>query len=197
MTQLFQEDGQVVPVTVLEVGPCTVLRVKTPETDGYAALQVGYLDTKEKRLTKPLRGVFARAGVPPKKVIRELPPIPGAEYKTGDEIKVDIFEGVEKVNVVGTTKGRGFAGTIKRWNFHSGPRSHGCKNVREIGSTGPCFPSRVMPGKRMPGHYGVERVKLLNLKVVRVDPERNLLLVKGAVPGPSGGLVYVEESLRG
>ncbi len=194
MTQVFEEDGTVVPVTVLEVGPCPVLQVKTPDRDGYSALQIGF--GVKRKVTKPLAGIFARAGCQPAAIVREVPPLPDKELKPGDELRVDLFAETRWVDVVGTTKGRGFAGTIKRWNFNSGPRSHGCKNVREIGSVGPAFPSRVMKGKRMPGHYGNERCKVRNLEVVRVDTERNLLLVKGAVPGPAGGFVYVQQSLK-
>jgi len=195
MTQVFEEDGSLVPVTVLEIGPCKVLQVKTPERDGYRAVQVGF--GAKRKATKPMAGVFAKAGTDPLAYVCEVPPVPDRELKVGDEIKVDLFESVTSVDVVGTTKGRGYSGAIRRWNFHSGPRSHGCKNVREIGSAGPAFPSLVMKGKKMPGQYGNERRKVLNLRVVKVDPEKNMLLVKGAVPGPTGGFVLVQESRRG
>jgi large subunit ribosomal protein L3 len=195
MTQVFLEDGTSVPVTVLQVGPCRVLQVKTPERDGYSAFKVGFGETK-KRATKPMAGIFAKAGGAALSAIKEVPVPPGCEAKPGDDLRLDVLDGVEAVDVVGASKGRGFAGTIRRWNFGCGPRSHGCKNVREIGSVGPAFPGRILPGKRMAGHMGHARTKVRNLRVVKRDPERNLLLVKGAVPGPAGGLLLVEESAR-
>ena len=195
MTQVFLEDGTSLPVTVLQVGPCRVLDVKTPERDGYSAFKVGFGETK-KRPTKPMAGVFAKAGGAAMSMVKELPVPPGCEAKAGEDLRLDLLEGVERVDVVGTSKGRGFAGTIRRWNYGSGPRSHGCKNVREIGSVGPAFPGRILPGKHMPGHMGHARSKARNLQVVRMDLEKNLLLVKGAVPGPTGGLLLVEESTR-
>jgi large subunit ribosomal protein L3 len=196
MTQVFREDGSLVPVTVLEVGPCRVLQVKTAEKDGYCALKIGFGE-KSKKPTKPMAGVFAKAGVTAMAYVKEVPPVPDREPEPGDELTLDVFEGVATVDVVGTSKGRGYSGTIRRWNFGAGPRSHGCKNVREIGSAGAAFASRVVPGKNMPGQYGNARSKIRNLEVVRLDPERNVLLVKGAVPGPAGGFVNVWARRRG
>lgn len=196
MTQVFDEAGTLVPITVLEAGPCTVLQVKTAKQDGYEACQIAFDETK-KTPTKPMAGVFKKAGCNPYKFIREIPVDPSEEKKPGDTLTVDMFEGVSSVNIVGTSKGKGFAGTIKRWNFSSGPRAHGCKNVREIGTSGSSFASRVFPGRHMPGQMGNKRKKIMNLKIVKIDKEKNLLMVKGAVPGPNGGYVYIEKSAHG
>ncbi len=193
MTQLFAENGDMVSVTVLEMGPCTVLQVKTVEHDGYAAWKVGFRTTNKKP-TKAMAGEFAKAGGKAKAYVREIPPIEGREVKPGDELTVDLFEGVKLVNVVGTMKGRGFSGTIRRWNFNSGPRAHGAKNVREVGSVGSAFAGRILPGKPMPGQWGNCRSKVQNLDIVKIDAARNLLLVRGGVPGPTGGYVIVQES---
>ena len=193
MTQIFLEKGELVPVTVLEVGPCRVLQVKTPEKDGYSALKVGFHETK-KKATNAMAGVFGKASCGTMRHVREVPALADQEVNAGDDLKVDVFNEIESVDVFGITKGRGFSGTIRRWNFHSGPRSHGCKNVREIGSVGPAFPGRVIPGKPMPGQYGNQQRKVINLRVVKVDAERNLLVVRGAVPGPTGGFVFVQAS---
>jgi large subunit ribosomal protein L3 len=208
MTQMFLPDGTQVAVTVLEVGPCRVLQVKTPEKDGYSALQVGF-GPKKKKAIKPLDGVFKKAGAPALSYVCEIPPLQGREIKLGDELKVDLFldkkenENKEKVDVpvravdvVGISKGHGFSGTMRRWNFNSGPRAHGCKNVRERGSVGPGYVNRIFPGLKMPGHWGADRRKVQNLRVLRIDPETNAMLVKGAVPGPQGGFIIIQESSR-
>lgn len=203
MTQLFTETGNVVPVTVLEMGPCPILQIKTEKTDGYNAFQVGFDDGKKKRTTKPMLGHFKKAGLEiPKRLVREFR-LPAGEsgikevegLKLGAEIKVDIFEGTWKVNITGITKGRGFSGMIKRWNKHRGPVTHGGMNVRGIGSIGSDTRlTHVRPGKHMPGHYGHETVTVRNLEVARIDKGKNLLFVKGAVPGPNGGYVIVKKT---
>lgn len=197
MTQVFKDDGTVVPVTVVEAGPCVVLQVKNQENDGYNALQVGFQDIREKLVNKPLKGHFNKAGVPYKRYIREfrLDSIDG--YQVGSEIKVDVFQAGEKVDVVGTTKGKGFAGPIKRWNQHRGPMSHGSKYHRGPGSMGSnTSPGRVFKTKKLAGRLGGERVTIQNLEVVKVDAERNLMLVKGAVPGPKGSLLFIKDSVK-
>lgn len=193
MMQMFAENGDMVPVTMLEIGPCTVLQVKTVERDGYAAWKVGFGATRKKP-TKAMAGVFAKAGGEAVRIVGEVPPIEGTEAKAGDRLTVAVFEGVKLVNVAGTTKGHGFSGTIRRHNFNSGPRAHGAKNVREIGSAGSAFAARVLPGKPMPGQWGNCKATVQNLDVVKIDPARNLLVVRGAVPGPAGGYVVVQES---
>ncbi len=191
MTQLYVE-GKAIPVTVLEATDGVITQIKTREKDGYNAIQVGFIDTKEKRLNKPLLGIYKKAGVPPKKILKEfrLDDVSGFEPK--QEIKVDIFEKGEIVDVIGYTKGRGFSGVMKRHNFSGGPDSHGSMFNRRPGSIGQCeFPGRVVKGKKMPGHYGNERVTIKNLEVVFVDPEKKLIAVKGAVPGSKGSYVNI------
>jgi len=193
MTQIFDGAGKVVPVTVIEAGPCCVLQVKTVENDGYAALQVALSDKKEKHTTKPLMGVFKKAGVTPKRFIREIP-TDGEEHKPGDVITVEVLKDVNHVDVVGVSKGKGFAGVVKRWHFHGQPATHGAMGHRVPGSIGSsAFPSRVLKGLKMGGHMGAERVMQKGLEVVKVDPEKNLLLVRGAVPGANGGLLIVRK----
>ena len=197
MTQFFTEDGKFLPVTVVEAGPCSVVQKKTVETDGYEAVQLGFSDKKEKKTTKPEKGHFAKANVTPKKVLKEFKLENAAELNVGDEIRVDIFADGEKVDVVGTSKGKGYAGTIKRFGTHRGPMTHGSKYHRGPGSLGACStPSKVLKGKKLPGHMGVERVTVQNLDIVKVDAERNVLLIKGAVPGPRGGIVAVRNSVK-
>lgn len=194
MTQVFTEEGKRVPVTVLEAGPCEIVQVKTEEQDGYSAYKVGFQDQKESRLNKPAQGEFKKAGVAPKKFLAEFETSEG-EYEVGQSYNVSTFEGAKSVSVTGVSKGRGFAGTIKRYNFSSGPRSHGTGNKRAPGSIGACsYPARVFPGQRMPGQYGNVNVSVKNLKVVKVDVERNLIFVKGAVPGPKNGLIKVRKA---
>ncbi len=196
MTQLFTDEGLAVPVTVIEAGPCQVVQVKTNEKDGYSAIQVGFAEKRENLFNKPLKGHFNKAGVRPLRFLREFRLEDCNGYEVGKDIKVDLFATGEKVDVIGTTKGRGFAGGIKRHGFHRGPSSHGSKYHRRPGSLGAKGVARVFKGRKLPGHLGVERVTVQNLEVVRVDPERNLLAVKGAVPGPRGGLVIVKDSVK-
>ena len=195
MTQIFNEDGTVVPVTVLEAGPCTVVQKKSVETDGYNSIQVGFGEVKRARVNKPRQGHFDRAGVEPLRHLREFKVDNPEEYEVGQVIKVDVFAPGEKVHVTGTSRGKGFAGPMKRWGFARGPMSHGSKYHRGTGSLMTLM-TRVPRGRKMPGRMGGERVTTRNLEVVRVDPERNLLLVKGAVPGVRGGLVTIRGADR-
>ena len=197
MSQIFDENGIVIPVTVIEAGPCTVVQKKTVETDGYNAVQVGFAEKKESRVNKPMKGHFDKAKVSYKKVLKELKLDNAAEMNVGDEIKIDVFAAGEKVDVSGISKGKGFAGTIKRWGNHRGPMAHGSHYHRRPGSMGMCSsPSRVFKGKKLPGHMGCQKVTIQNLDVVMVDAEKNLLLVKGAVPGPKGGTVVVKNTVK-
>ncbi|MBI4576081.1 MAG: 50S ribosomal protein L3 [Planctomycetes bacterium] len=197
MTQVFNEAMEVVPVTVIEVGPCPVVQVKTPECDGYAAVQLG-LGEGGRNVRKPQLGHFRRAGVKPTRYLREVRVKDVIAYKVGDEVTIAHFEGVRRVDVQGTTKGRGTTGTVKRHHFGGGPKTHGTKEKHRIwGSNGPgTFPGRVFKGKRMAGHHGSEKVTVRNLDVIRIDTERRLLFVHGAVPGANGGLVLVRMSER-
>ena len=197
MTQIFDADGKVIPVTVVEAGPVVVSQVKTEETDGYNAVQVGYGEIKEKNVNKPLKGHFAKANTANKKYLREFRLEDTESLNVGDEIKVDVFEAGEKVDVSGISKGHGFAGPMKRWNLHRGPMSHGSHSQRVSGSMGMCsYPGRVFKGKKLPGHFGVDKVTIQNLEIVKVDVENNLLLVKGAVPGPKKSLVTIKETVK-
>ena len=192
MTQVWDEDDNVVPVTVIQAGPCTISQVKTKATDGYEAVQIGFGEIKPQRVNKPLAGHFKAKGVEPMRYLREVRVEDASEYKTGDQVTVEIFADSKAVDVTGTSKGKGFQGTIKRWNFHRGPMTHGSRNQRRPGSIGQCaYPARVRKGLHMAGHMGNERVTVKNLKLVRVDAEQNLLLVKGAVPGGKNALVQV------
>lgn len=194
MTQVFTEDGERLAVTVLEAGPCHIIQQKTEENEGYASFQVGFEEKKESRTSKPLEGHFKKANVTPKKTLVEFAAENPEEWNVGQSYDVSIFEGVENVIVSGTSKGRGFAGTIKRYGFAKGPRTHGSHNVRAPGSLGACsYPGRVFPGKKMPGHYGNKRVSVKNLTVVKIDTERNLMFIKGAVPGPKNGLIEIRK----
>ncbi len=197
MTQVFNEDGTVVPVTVVEAGPLSVVQKKTEENDGYNAIQIGFKAHKENRVNKPKKGHFDKAGVEYKKYLREFRTENLDQYEIGQEIKADIFKSGDKVDVSGVSKGKGFQGTIKRHNQHRGPMSHGSHYHRSPGSMGAASdPSKVFKGKKLPGHMGHEKVTVSNLEVVRVDAEKNLLLIKGAVPGPRGGLLTIKESTR-
>lgn len=197
MSQIFMEDGSVIPVTVIAAGPCVVVQKKTAENDGYDAVQLGFYDLKEKAANKPKKGHFAKANVPLKKYLREVRLENAAETNVGDEIKVDVFSEGDRVDVTGTSKGKGYAGTVKRWGQHRGPMSHGSQYHRGAGSMGAAAtPSKVIKGKRLPGHMGFERVTVQNLSVVKVDPENNLLCVKGAVPGAKGGLVIIKDTVK-
>ncbi|WP_035589684.1 50S ribosomal protein L3 [Hippea jasoniae] len=191
MTQLYV-DGKAIPVTILEAEEGVITAIRTSDKDGYSAIQVGFIDTKEKRLTKPQLGVFKKLGVSPKKMLKEFRVENPDQFKVKDSIKVDIFSKGEIVDVIGYTKGRGFSGVMKRHNFHGGPDSHGSMFNRRVGSIGNCeFPGRVVKGRKMPGHYGNERVTVKNLEVVYVDPEKKLIAIKGAVPGSKGGYVNI------
>jgi len=196
MSQLFTPEGLAVPVTLIEAGPCRVVQVKTAAQDGYEAVQLGFGEMKEWRANRPLRGHFARAGTKPLRYLREIRVDDAGEYQVGQEIKCDVFRPGERVDVTGITKGRGFAGGIKRHGFHRGPMAHGSKYHRRPGALAAKAPARVFKGRLLPGHYGVERVTVQNLEVVHVDPEKNILAVKGAVPGPRGGLVIVKEAVK-
>ena len=199
MTQIFTEEGQVVPVTVIESGNNVVIQNKTTESDGYNAVQLGFGEIKEKHLTKPLKGRFDKAVVETVKYIREMRLAAPSEYKVGDKIGVDIFEAGQLVDVTGISKGKGFAGTVKRHGFARGPMGHGSKSHREPGSTGAMISGhggRVLKGKKLPGHMGNERVTVQRLTLVKVDADRNLLLIKGAVPGPKKGLLMIKETVK-
>ncbi|MDT8715815.1 50S ribosomal protein L3 [Clostridium sp. 19966] len=197
MTQIFDANGKIVPVTVVEAGPCVVIAKKTTEKEGYDAIQVGFEDAKERLVTKPLKGLFTKAGVALKKYVREFRLEDIASYEVGQEIKVDVFEAGEKVDVSGVSKGKGFQGTIKRWNANRGPMSHGSKFHRAVGSMGASSdPSRTFKNKRMPGHMGNVNTTVLNLEVVKIMPEKNVILIKGGVPGPNKGLVVIRNSVK-
>jgi large subunit ribosomal protein L3 len=199
MTQVFRPDGQVVPVTLLKAGPCVVVQRKTPATDGYDAVQLGLMEyVKPKRINKPTAGHLKKAGVEGVRFLRELRLRPGdADLKTGDRVLVNQFKPNDRVDVTGISKGRGFAGFVKRHHFRGGDATHGSMFHRAPGSIGASsFPSRVFPGLRMAGHMGVQRVTVRNLEVIEVDPEENVLVVKGAVPGPNGGYVIVRRARR-
>lgn len=197
MTHVFREDGTLIGVTVVVAGPCSVTQVRTQEKDGYDAVQLGYGDTTEKRTTRPLRGHFVKAGCAPKQLLREERLKAPAALKTGDAVSVSVFNAGDLVDVIGTTKGRGFSGTIKRHGFQRGPETHGSMNVRQPGSIASKRIGKTAAGKRMSGHYGHERQTTKNLEIVRVDPQRNLLFLKGAVPGPNGGFVEVQTAKTG
>ena len=198
MTQIFAEDGKVIPVTVIEAGPCPVVQVKTPDTDGYTALKLGFLPAKEKALNKPDLGQFKKAGVAPCKYLREVRLESVEGYKVGDEVKADVFAAGDKVDASGVTKGHGYTGVIKRWNQHRLKETHGVGPVhREPGSMGAnSSPSRVFKHKNLAGQYGVENVTIQNLEVVRVDTARNVILVKGAIPGVKGSVVTLKTSVK-
>lgn len=196
MTQIFDETGKVIPVTVIEAGPCTVAQVKTVETDGYQAIQLGFVDVKESKLTKPELGHFSKAKLSPKKHIREFR-LEEISYNVGDEIKADIFAAGESVDIQGKTKGKGFQGVIKRHGQHRGPMGHGSMYHRRPGSMGPTStPGRVFKGKNLPGHMGCETVTIQNLEVIRVDLDKNVILVKGSVPGAKGAILKIKDSVK-
>ena len=195
MTRQFDEDGRSIPVTVIEVGPCVVTQVKTAQTDGYDAIQLAFGSRKPKNTPLPMQGHFRKAGTQPLRILREFRTETAPEFQLGEMVDLSILADTLKVDVTGTTKGRGFSGTIKRWNQHRGPGSHGSKNVRMAGSIGMhTKPGRVLKGKHMPGQYGNKRETKKNLTVVKVDPERNIMLVKGSVPGHRNGFVFIRPS---
>lgn len=198
MTQLFADDGTVTPVTVVEAGPCVVMQLRTQEQDGYHAVQLGYEDIRDKVAAKPQAEAAKKIGTAPKRFLREERLNAPAEVEVGQAITVDVFEEGALVDVVGTTKGRGFAGTIKRHGFARGPKTHGSMNYRRPGSIGcSAYPGRVFKGKRMSGHYGAKRKTVKNLELMRVDAERNLLLIKGSIPGHNGSFVQVQSARTG
>lgn len=195
MTQIFTEDGAMIPVTVVEAGPCVVTQVKTEESDGYAAVQVGFGEVRESLVNKPAAGQFKKVGIAVKKYLREFRTV--EEFKVGDEIKVDVFENGDKVDVTGVSKGKGYAGAIKRWGQHRGPMTHGSKYHRGQGSMGAkSYPGRVFKTKKMPGHLGAVQRTIVNVEVVGVDAEKNMLLIKGSVPGAKGQLLTIKKSTR-
>lgn len=195
MTRTFNEDGRSIPVTVIQAGPCVVTQVKNDKSDGYVAVQIGYGTKKPKNTPMPMQGHFRKAGTDPLRTVIEFRVDDSSSYKIGDSVDLSVLAEVEAVDVTGTTKGRGFAGTIKRHNQHRGPAGHGSKNVRAMGSIGMhTFPGRVVPGKDMPGQYGAKKETKKNLTVVAVDQEKNLILVKGSVPGHKNGIVFIRAS---
>ncbi len=197
MTQIFNENGALVPVTVLQAGPCVVTQVKTAENDGYKAVQVGFVDKREKLVNKPQKGHFDKAGVSYKRYVREFKFENAEEYSVKDEIKADIFAAGDKIDATAISKGKGFQGAIKRYGQHRGPMAHGSKFHRHQGSNGSATtPGRVFKGKGMPGHMGSKKITVQNLEVVKVDTDNNLILVKGAVPGPKKSLVTIEETVK-
>ena len=197
MTQIFDESGKVIPVTVIEAGPCVVAQVKTQDTDGYTAIQLGYGDIKEKKLNKPMKGHFTKVNVTPKKHLREFRVDSVEEVKVGDELKADVFAAGDKIDIQGTSKGKGFQGVIKRHGQSRGPMGHGSMYHRRPGSMGPTStPGRVFKGKRLPGHMGRVTVTIQNLDVVRVDLDKNVILVKGSVPGPKGSILKIKSAVK-
>ena len=198
MTQIFDANGKVVPVTVVEAGPCPVVQKKTVEVDGYAAVQLGFAVQKQQRVTKPLKGHFAKADVAPQKVLKEFRFADTSAYEAGSVVKADVFAAGDKVDVIGTSKGKGTVGAIKRWNFSRLKETHGTGPVaRHAGSLGACSdPSRVYKGKKLAGHLGAERVTVQNLDIVKVDAENNLIAIKGAIPGPKGGYVVIADAKK-
>ena len=198
MTQVFDENGNVIPVTVIQAGPCTVVQKKTVEKDGYASVQLGYADIKDKHVTKPMKGHFEKAGVAPKKVLKEFRLEDTDAYNVGDTVAVDAFADIAAVDVTGISKGKGFAGTIKRYHGHRTPMTHGGGPVhRHAGSMGACSsPSRIYKGKKMPDHMGAVKVTVQNLDIVKIDNDNNLLVVKGAIPGPKGSVVTVKSTVK-
>ena len=197
MTQIFNEDGVLTPVTVLQAGPCVVTQIKTVENDGYSAVQVGFADKRENLVNKPMKGQFDKAGVSCKRFVREFKFENAEEFTVAQEIKADIFAAGDKIDATAISKGKGFQGAIKRHGQHRGPMAHGSKFHRHQGSNGACSdPSKVFKGKGMPGHMGAKQITIQNLEVVKVDAENNLLLVKGAVPGPKKALVTIKETVK-
>jgi large subunit ribosomal protein L3 len=197
MTQIFTEDDRLVPVTVVEVGPCVITQVKTKENDGYSAIQIGYQDVEERKVTKPLKGHFAKAKIAPKRYLAEIRVEDLGAFKLGDTLTAEVFSVGERADVVGVSKGKGFQGVMKRHGFSGGPGGHGSHFHRAPGSIGmAATPSRVHKGRRMAGHMGTDRVTTMNLEIVRVDPEQNIILLKGAVPGGKGSLIMVKETSK-
>lgn len=196
MTQIFSPEGRAIPVTVVEAGPCLVIQKKTVATDGYNAIQLGFAVQKERLVKKPMKGHFAKAGVKPFKFLHEVRIEENEDFTLGQELKADVFAAGEYVDVTGTSKGKGFAGVIKRWNFNRAPMAHGSMYHRRTGSLGATDPARVFKGRRLPGRLGGVQTTIQGLQVVKVDPERNLLLIKGAIPGANGGYVVVKNTVK-
>ncbi|WP_461613807.1 50S ribosomal protein L3 [Clostridium sp. Marseille-QA1073] len=196
MTQIFDENRKVVPVTVVEAGPCVVIQKKTVETDGYESVKVAFGDIREKLVNKPMKGQFEKAGVGVKRHIKEFKLEDMSSLEVGSEIKAEVFAAGDKVDVSGVSKGKGFQGTIKRWNGHRGPMTHGSKFHRAIGSAGATDAARTFKNKRMPGHMGNVNTTVLNLEIVRVIPEKNIILIKGGIPGPNKGLVVIRDAVK-
>ena len=197
MTQIFDEKGMIIPVTVIEAGPCVVSQVKTVETDGYNAIQLGFGEVKSSKVNKPKAGHFAKANVEAKKHLREFRCEEPAELKVGDEVKADVFAQGEKVDIQGISKGKGFQGVIKRHGQHRGPMGHGSMYHRRPGSMGSTStPGRVFKGKKLPGHMGVQKITIQNLEIIKVDMDKNVLLVKGSVPGPKGAILKIKSSVK-
>ena len=197
MTQIFDENGNVIPVTVIEAGPCTVVQKKTVETDGYAAVQLGFEDVSEKRVTKPEAGHFKKNGVSAKRHLKEFRLENAADMNPGDVVAADTFAAGDKVDITGITKGRGYTGAIKRWNLHMLGKTHGIGPIhRQSGSIGVIDPAHIFKNKKMAGQYGNEQVTVLNLAVVKIDSEKNLIAVKGAVPGAKGSIVFIRDSVK-
>ena len=197
MTQIFDENGKQIPVTVLEAGPCVVVQKKTIENDGYNAIQIGYVDAKEKHVNEPMKGHFKKAGVDLKRKLKEFRLEDISAYEVGAEIKADVFSAGDKIDVTGISKGKGFQGAIKRHGQSRGPMAHGSKYHRGVGAmSGSASPGKVFKGKKLPGQMGAEKVTVQNLEIVRVDAEKNLLLIKGAVPGPKNSVVFVKDSVK-
>ncbi len=196
MTQMFNKEGDLVPVTLIQAGPCNVLQIKNKENDGYSAVQVGFEERKKKRATKAEIGHCSKAKTGVKKLVREFrDDTLDAEYELGQVLTVDVFDGVEVIDITGTSKGKGFAGVMKRWGFHGGPATHGCTTPRGAGSVGAgTDPGRVLKGKKMAGRMGGDKCTVRNLDVIKIDKDRNLMFVKGAVPGPNGGYVMIRKS---
>ena len=195
MTQIFSPEGRAIPVTVIEAGPCVVVQKKTTDTDGYDAIQIGFGERRERLFNKPIKGHFAKAGVKPLRVLREFGVADGESYEVGQVLKADIFNEGEFVDVIGTSKGKGFAGVIKRHNFTRAAMTHGSMYHRRPGSLNATDPARVFKGRRLPGRMGSERVTIQGLEIVKVDPERNIILVKGSVPGNRGSMIVVKKTV--
>ena len=197
MTQIFLESGEVIPVTVIEAGPCAVVQKKTVDTDGYDAIQLGFADVTEKKVTNPVKGHFKKANITLKRHLKEFRLDDINAYNVGDEVKADIFAAGDKIDVTGTSKGHGYTGAIKRWNLSMLGKTHGIGPIhRQSGSMGVIDPARIFKNKKMAGQWGNEQVTILNLDVVRVDAEKNIIAVKGAVPGPKGGIVFIRNSVK-
>lgn len=196
MTQIFTPEGELIPVTAVEAGPCVVTQVKNTETDGYEAIQVGFLDAKPVSVKKAKAGHFGKAGVAPKRHIQEFRVEDASEYETGAEILADVFEAGDKIDVTGKSKGKGFAGTIKRYGHSRGPMTHGSRHKRKVGSVGAAGQARIFKGHKMPGRHGNKKVTVQNLEIVRVDVEDNLILIKGAIPGAKKSIVTIQSSVK-